>query len=63
MREEHPLSIPYIQKTDDGYTFHGPFSNFEGISRFILGLIDEIRIEHPSTLKEFVQHKINMQKR
>jgi proteasome accessory factor C len=62
MREEHPLCIPYIQKTDDGYIFHGPFSNFEGISRFILGLIDEILIQHPLTLIEFVQHKIDMQK-
>jgi proteasome accessory factor C len=58
MREEHPLSIPYIEKTEDGYVFHGPFSNFEGISRFILGLIDEIRIQHPPSLKEFVERKI-----
>jgi predicted DNA-binding transcriptional regulator YafY len=62
MREEHPLCIAYIEKTDDGYVFHGPFSNFEGITRFILGLIDEIRIVQPSSLKDFVRRKIESQK-
>ena len=62
MREEHPLSIPYTEKTEHGYQFHGPISNFEGISRFILGLLDEIKIQQPNSLKEFVQKKIEIRK-
>jgi len=62
MREEHPLSIPFTEKTENGYLFHGPISNFEGISRFILGLLDEIKIQQPNSLKEFVQKKIEIRK-
>jgi predicted DNA-binding transcriptional regulator YafY len=62
MREEYPLSIPYTVKGDEGYKFHGPVSNMEGVSRFILGLIDEIKIESPTVLSEFVQNKIRQQK-
>lgn len=62
LREEFPLSIPYIQKDDDHYSFHAPVSNFEGASRFILGLLDEVRIVAPGSLTEFVRKKIREQK-
>lgn len=62
LREEFPLSVPYTEKTEDGYQFHGPVSNFEGVTRFILGLLDEIRIVNPKILKDFVQRKIQLQK-
>ncbi|MEJ7644521.1 MAG: WYL domain-containing protein [Chryseolinea sp.] len=62
LREEHPLSIPYIVKNGDAYKFHGPVSNLEGVTRFILGLLDEIKIESPAMLAEFVQNKIRQQK-
>jgi predicted DNA-binding transcriptional regulator YafY len=62
LREEFPLSIPHTEKTDDGYQFHGPVSNFEGVSRFILGLLDEIKIINPAGLKDFVLQKIQRQK-
>ena len=54
LREEHPLSIPYIEKSDEGhYQFHGPVNNFDGIGRFVMGLIDEIEVVGP---KEFVEY-------
>jgi proteasome accessory factor C len=54
LREDHPLSIPYCEKSDDGtYQFHGPVNNFNGITRFVLGLLDEVKIIQP---KEFVEH-------
>ncbi|HTE30122.1 MAG TPA: WYL domain-containing protein [Chryseolinea sp.] len=61
LREEFPLSIPYIEKNESGYHFHGPVSNFEGVSRFILGLIDEIKINGPAILRDFVKNKITQQ--
>ncbi len=62
LREEFPISIPFTEKTETGYQFHGPISNFEGVSRFILGLLDEIKIINPAGLKDFVLQKIVQQK-
>ncbi|MBA4056621.1 MAG: hypothetical protein C0490_18045 [Marivirga sp.] len=62
LREEFPLSIPYTEKIEKGYQFHAPVSNFEGVSRFILGLLDEITIVGPQGLKDFVLSKIGFKK-
>lgn len=62
LREEFPLSIPYTEKTERGYQFYAPVSNFEGVSRFILGLLDEITIVGPQGLKDFVLNKIGFKK-
>lgn len=58
LREEFPLSIPYIEKTDDGYLFNGPVSSFEGPSRFVLGLLDEIVVREPASFREFIEDKV-----
>lgn len=62
LREEFPLAISYISQTDNGYLFSGPVSSFEGPSRFVLGLIDEIAVVSPDSLKEFINEKIRMRK-
>ena len=59
LREDYPLSIPYTEKVEGNYHFHGPVSNLEGISRFLLGLLDEIKIIDPPLLKEFVRSKLS----
>jgi predicted DNA-binding transcriptional regulator YafY len=61
LREEYPLSIPYTQRTDHGYQFHGPVSNVEGIGRFVLGLMDEVQIEGPDVFKSFIENKFQKQ--
>jgi proteasome accessory factor C len=61
LREEYPLSIPFTERTEDGYHFHGPVSNFDGIGRFVLGLMDEIRIKGPEVFKTFIEKKLNQQ--
>lgn len=58
MREEFPLAIPYLEKQEDHYTFHGPVANFDGIGRFVLGLIDEITILAPDNFKAFIKDKL-----
>lgn len=58
MREEFPLAIPYLEKKEDHYLFHGPVANFEGIGRFVLGLIDEVTIVSPQGFRDFVDRKI-----
>lgn len=59
LREEFPLSIPYVEKKEDHYLFHGPVASFEGIGRFVLGLIDEIKVRESTAFKEFLQHKLD----
>ena len=61
LREEYPLSIPYTQRTEDAYHFHGPVSNFDGIATFVMGLMDEIRIESPEVFKTFIESKLQQQ--
>lgn len=58
MREEFPLAIPYLEKEDDHYVFHGPVINAEGIGRFVLGLIDEVTIVSPDSFQDFIDRKI-----
>ena len=59
LREEHPLSMPYFEKSEDGqYQFHGPISSFDGIARFVLGLLDEVKVIAPSDFKKYLRAKI-----
>ena|GEM_PF-124790 len=62
LREEFPLAIPFIEKTDNGYVFTGPVSSFEGPSRFTLGLIDEIAVVGPDALRDFIDDKVKRRK-
>ena len=62
LREEYPLSIPYTERTENGYQFHGPVSNFDGIGRFVLGLMDEIRIKGPDLFKIFIENKFQQKR-
>ncbi|GAB1445417.1 hypothetical protein MASR2M41_11110 [Flammeovirgaceae bacterium] len=62
LREDFPLSIPYTEKLEDSYQFHGPVSHFEGIGRFVLGLADEIEILKTDTFREFIKGKLSSQK-
>jgi proteasome accessory factor C len=58
LREEHPMSIPYTEKKEDHYLFHGPVASFEGVGRFVLGLIDEIKVVGDPAFKEYINNKL-----
>ncbi len=62
LREEYPLALPYLTKEEDHYQFHGPVGSFEGVGRFTLGLIDEIRIIKPEGFIDFIKGKLMSQK-
>ena len=59
MREEVPLSVPFLKKEGDAYSFHGPVGSFEGIGRFVLGLLDSVEVVSPIEFKEYLQNRIN----
>jgi predicted DNA-binding transcriptional regulator YafY len=52
------MSLPYIEKSELGYQFHGPVHNFDGIGRFVLGLLDETEVVGPKEFKEYIKNKI-----
>ncbi len=58
LKEEFPLSVPYITKEEKNYVFKGPVGNFEGVGRFVLGLMDEIKIIGPENFKSFIRDKV-----
>jgi predicted DNA-binding transcriptional regulator YafY len=61
LREEHPLAIPYTKQLDNGYEFKGPVSNYAGIARFVLGLLNEVTIVEPQEFKDYVKKLIQEQ--
>ena len=61
LREEYPLSIQFTERLEDGYQFHGPVSNFDGIGRFVLGFMDEVRIIGPDVFMSFIEKKLQQQ--
>jgi proteasome accessory factor C len=59
LREEFPLSIPYVEKKEDHYQFYGPVASFEGIGRFVMGLIDEIQVVGTRAFIDFLRGKLS----
>ncbi len=59
LKEEYPLSEEFIrQLNDEQSVFEAEVAGFEGVARFVLGLVDEIEIVYPDDLKEFIKNKI-----
>ncbi len=58
MIEEFPDSAPYIKTGKNIGYYNGHVYSFEGIGRFIMGLIDEVTIISPKELKGYVKNKI-----
>jgi hypothetical protein len=60
LKEEYPLSEKYLTKVNDNeWLLETNVSNFEGVGRFILGLLDDIKIISPQKLKNFIYKKIS----
>ena len=58
--EEYPISDQFITElNEDAHIFNGWVCNYIGVSRFILGLIDEINMIQPKELREFINTKIS----
>jgi proteasome accessory factor C len=55
LREEYPLSVPFIEKRDKDYYFHAPVAGFVGAGRFVLGLMDDLKVIGPESFKQYLQ--------
>ena len=63
MIEEYPHSGKLMTREDDNHwIFEGDVVNYVGISRFILGLFDEIEILENAELRRFLRAKIERMK-
>jgi len=57
--EEYPMAEDLCTRLPDNlWQFSGEVCEFEGVGRFVLGLMDEITILAPRELKAFVEEKI-----
>ena len=57
--EEFPLAEPLCtKKRDNQWQFDAQVCGFDGVGRFILGLMDEVKVLAPKSLKEYVDKKI-----
>lgn len=60
LTEEYPLSEKYIQKEhENAYTLETEVASLAGVGRFVMGLMDEITIHYPESLKEHISQKIS----
>jgi predicted DNA-binding transcriptional regulator YafY len=56
--EEYPLAEQYISNISNSiYHFETHVCAWEGVARFVMGLIDEITVLHPPELKKFIKKK------
>ncbi len=61
--EEYPLAEQHIEeKGDNRYLFEAEVASLAGVGRFVLGLIDEVTIYYPESLKGYLKQKIQAKK-
>jgi predicted DNA-binding transcriptional regulator YafY len=61
--EEYPMAEQYIkEKGKNNYIFEAEVASLVGVGRFVLGLIDEVTIHSPESLKDYLKQKIQAEK-
>lgn len=56
--EEYPLATKYINQRDKSYRIKVPVANYNGIGRFVLGLIEEVEIIKPAAFKKYLKAQV-----
>jgi len=56
--EEFPDAAPSVKKHKGKYTFCGSVYSFEGIGRFVMGLLDDVKVIEPAGLNDYIKNKI-----
>jgi predicted DNA-binding transcriptional regulator YafY len=58
--EEYPLAERYVTENEsNSYCFNGWVASFIGVSRFLLGLMEEVSINSPDSLRQYLNAKIS----
>lgn len=59
--EEYPLAEKHVTPLDDNYWhFDADVCGFEGVGRFVLGLMDEVQVIEPAEFKQFIRRKVDL---
>lgn len=58
LREEFPLAARYLKSEGDNYIFNGPVASFRGVGRFVMGLLDEVKIVAPEEFRMYLVAKV-----
>lgn len=58
LKEEHPAALCCVEQSGQAYKLDIPVANYQGVGRFVLGLIDEIDLHGPQEFKEYLREKI-----
>jgi len=59
LTEEYPLSEKYLWKiSDNEWILETKVCSFEGVGRFIMGLLQDVEIINSDELKEFIREKV-----
>lgn len=56
--EEYPAAFSHIKKKEEGYYLKTTVANYDGVGRFVLGLIGEIEIISPAKFKKYLKTQI-----
>ncbi len=65
LREEFPLSVPYISQITDSeneYIFEHYVHHYSGVGRFVLGLIDQLEVLETDEFKTYLNQRIGFKK-
>lgn len=55
LREEYPLSVPYIKKDERGeWIFDAKVASVLGVGRFVIGMADCVRVYSSKTLMDYI---------
>jgi predicted DNA-binding transcriptional regulator YafY len=64
LTEEYPLAEQYLTKiSDNEYLLETEVCSYEGVGRFVMGLLSDIEIVDSPELKEFIANKIKFYKK
>lgn len=61
LREEHPQAIDYLSPipgTDNEYLFEHFVHHYQGIGRFVLGLIDQVEVLETEEFKRYLNGRL-----
>ncbi|MBD0333250.1 MAG: transcriptional regulator, partial [Chitinophagaceae bacterium] len=54
---EYPPAKKYIQAENGNYRLQIPIADFQGIGRFVLGLLGEVKVLGPEAFIKFLEEK------
>lgn len=60
LTEEFPLALEFVQPGDGFYLLDIPVADFNGVGRFVLGLLDEVQVAGPEDFLIFLRERVSL---